>query len=962
MLFVLVTTALLFLAIRRPWTPRGKRVGSRDLSAVDRRVQLGIGMSILVSAALGALQVRNVIDSHETEWSERLARIAGAEASRIERWLEERLRDAAALASELAADPVFIPSRRPAGAAARLDAYRRLTSYPALIVSDADGGVITTATAKTSDAGEPPRRGAIERALASGRPVFEEFGANDAGTGRYIDFVAPVSGAAGSAAHAVTLRADARDLRSGAPADATETDDGAEIRLFRLVHSSGNHPDATAGNGGTEANASNGLLARLARGDLPIGEVVEAIDRHGVPARAIALAVRGIDWHVLARVDRQVISSDIREHLSSTIVSFSIALILPFALGVLLTLRNRLRVMELVDRQREERVALSRHEDSLIQKARDMIFLLDDEERIVDVNESALAAYGYELDEFQSMTADDLRAPGAAGDRGGRPEEADRPQGALFETTHVRKDGTEMPVEVSSRFLDIEGRRFRQNFVRDITERRRDEDRIARLTRLYRALSECNQAIVRGRNRDALFEDVCRVVVEFGGMALAWVGVTDAERQRVVAAASYGAEGRGCVEHLGLSLDLTDPDERSLASVCTREGRVLWKHDVTDDTGAPPWRDFPGSAEWRASASLPIRLGERVEASLNVYTADPMAFADAEKQLLTELAVDVSYALEHITTRVELEQAEERWSFALEGAGEGVWDWDIAQGTVYYSTRWKSMLGYRDDEVGSTFEDWSERIHPEDRKPALDALERHLCSDDEEFSFETRLRARDGSWRWILARGKVIAFDPDGRPRRMIGTHTDITARKETEQALLEQTRMLEESQRIARIGGWTYDTGTRRMSWSTETCRIYGVDPTNLDDGVENFFAFADSRERAALRGWFDSLMAGEGPGETELRVMRPDGSVRWVNLRGVVEVDDGRRRAAGTVQDVTEWHAAETRMQEQLEELRRWYLVTLDREQRVLELKQEINSLLAAQSLPPRYETPAAGPEQTP
>lgn len=125
-----------------------------------------------------------------------------------------------------------------------------------------------------------------------------------------------------------------------------------------------------------------------------------------------------------------------------------------------------------------------------------------------------------------------------------------------------------------------------------------------------------------------------------------------------------------------------------------------------------------------------------------------------------------------------LRDSEERWKFALDGAGDGVWDTDLVNGTTQYSTRWKEMLGYADNEISSDPNEWSGRVHPDDLASVL--ADKQLCIDGITNSIfsEFRMRTKTGQWIWILSRGKVIARDANGKVLRMIGTHTDISDRK----------------------------------------------------------------------------------------------------------------------------------------------------------------------------------------
>jgi diguanylate cyclase (GGDEF)-like protein/PAS domain S-box-containing protein len=133
-----------------------------------------------------------------------------------------------------------------------------------------------------------------------------------------------------------------------------------------------------------------------------------------------------------------------------------------------------------------------------------------------------------------------------------------------------------------------------------------------------------------------------------------------------------------------------------------------------------------------------------------------------------------------------LRESDARWHFALEGTGDGLWDWDAQTNTVYFSRQWKAMLGYAPAEIGSTLDEWDSRVHPADREQVYAELQHILTEGAEFYSSEHRVRCKDGSYKWILDRGKVISRAPGGAPLRVIGTHTDITERKNAEVALRE--------------------------------------------------------------------------------------------------------------------------------------------------------------------------------
>ena len=135
----------------------------------------------------------------------------------------------------------------------------------------------------------------------------------------------------------------------------------------------------------------------------------------------------------------------------------------------------------------------------------------------------------------------------------------------------------------------------------------------------------------------------------------------------------------------------------------------------------------------------------------------------------------------------ELAESEERWRYALEGSGDGVWDWNIPTDEVKYSRRWKEMLGYTGKEIRNHFSECQQRIHPDDVDRVMTDIQAHLNGETPSYINEHRILHKNGNWRWILDRGMVINYTKDGKPLRMIGTHSDITDRKRSETALKEQ-------------------------------------------------------------------------------------------------------------------------------------------------------------------------------
>jgi len=132
----------------------------------------------------------------------------------------------------------------------------------------------------------------------------------------------------------------------------------------------------------------------------------------------------------------------------------------------------------------------------------------------------------------------------------------------------------------------------------------------------------------------------------------------------------------------------------------------------------------------------------------------------------------------------DLRISNERWKLAIEGTGDGVWDWDMQTDVVTYSQRWKEMIGYSEDEIGCTADEWRARLHPDDAASTLARLRECIDGRVSSFQDEHRLLCKDGTWKWVMARAVVVARDERRRPLRLTGTMTDISAKKESDERI----------------------------------------------------------------------------------------------------------------------------------------------------------------------------------
>ena len=221
-----------------------------------------------------------------------------------------------------------------------------------------------------------------------------------------------------------------------------------------------------------------------------------------------------------------------------------------------------------------------------------------------------------------------------------------------------------------------------------------------------------------------------------------------------------------------------DINEAGVWVECVRLGKPVIHNDYA---ALPNKRGLPsGHAQVLREMVVPIFRNGLIVAILGVGNkARPYDEAD---QLMIQQLADQAWDLAEIKRAHEaLRDSEARWNFALEGAGESVWDWDVQTGSVRHSPRWAAMLGYSEQAVGNRIDDWKRLIHPDDAAATQATLSAYLSRKAAHYAAEFRVLCQDGRWKWVLSRGMTVQRLPDGSPARLIGTNADISERKEAE-------------------------------------------------------------------------------------------------------------------------------------------------------------------------------------
>lgn len=372
--------------------------------------------------------------------------------------------------------------------------------------------------------------------------------------------------------------------------------------------------------------------------------------------------------------------------------------------------------------------------DTILNYVQDAVFTLDKNFQIIQSNAAAAKMFNQGASAFDGMALNDLIIPVHAA-----------PDLEAFYATVVGRTqemlglrGKEQfALELSLSAMQMNQKPYYTAIVREISERKRAQEQIRERDRLFNAVMENTASFVHIRDINGRYLYVNK------------------EYERVFECKNEEIRGHSYTEVLDAELAaIAAHYEKQI--IATRESiRTETKVQRSD-----------GERVFLVIRSPLFDENGKVIGTCGVGS-DITAMRKLEKDMEQTLSA--------------LRESEERWSFALEGSGDGVWDWDISNNVVLLSKRGKAMLGYEEHEVGNGNNEWDTRVHPDDKQAALAALQENLDGKTESFTNEHRVRCKDGSYIWLLDRGKVVERSADGKPLRVIGTHTNITARKNME-------------------------------------------------------------------------------------------------------------------------------------------------------------------------------------
>lgn len=359
-------------------------------------------------------------------------------------------------------------------------------------------------------------------------------------------------------------------------------------------------------------------------------------------------------------------------------------------------------IQDITDRKQNEEALRRREEDyrKLFEDHSAVKLIVDPETgNIRDANYAAAEYYGWTREDMKTMNIGQINSR--------TPEEVMllirkilNHKKDHFESKHLKADGSLRDVEVYSNSITMNGKEYLHSIVIDITERKQAEDKIIKVNRVYSLISQINQTIVRTRDRNELFEESCRIAIEFGKFQMAWIGLADKETKKIVPFTFSGFEDGYLSAINQISIEDT-PFGRGPTGRAFREGT----HFVCDDVETNPllgaWKDEALKRNYRSSIALPIKLYGDTIGVFTLYASTTHFFDKEEIDLLVEVASDISFALDSIENEKQRKNAEtalagsvEKFRALVESSSDLIWETNLEGVYTYLSPQVEEILGY----------------------------------------------------------------------------------------------------------------------------------------------------------------------------------------------------------------------------------------------------------------------------
>ena len=341
--------------------------------------------------------------------------------------------------------------------------------------------------------------------------------------------------------------------------------------------------------------------------------------------------------------------------------------------------------------------------------------------------------------------------------------------------------------------------------------------------------------------------------------------------------------------------------------ILTNSGEYIWFYD----SGSIISRDSNGKPRIINGLVVDITNRKLAEEKILDLNENLEHLVDERTTQLSETNFNLEKEIENRRmVEVELSNEKRRLADIIKGTNVGTWEWNVQTGETIFNERWAEIIGYTLDEISPvSIKTWMKFAHPDDSKISVELLEKHFKRESPFYSYESRMKHKNGDWVWVFDRGKVHTWDKDGKPLMMSGTRQDFSERKRTENELEQMTTRLALAVRAGGVGVWDFDIVNNVLVWNDQMYALYGINKKDFGGAYEAWQSglHPDDREQADT----EILMAisGEKEFDSEFRVLWPDGTVRNIRAISIVHRDSEGKplNMIGTNWDITEQKQAE-------------------------------------------------------
>lgn len=264
---------------------------------------------------------------------------------------------------------------------------------------------------------------------------------------------------------------------------------------------------------------------------------------------------------------------------------------------------------------------------------------------------------------------------------------------------------------------------------------------------------------------------------------------------------------------------------------------------------------------------------------------------------------------------IELKQIQERFDLAMAATNDGLWDWNLKTNDVYFSPNWKKMLGYTENELPNSLKTWEQLLHPDDLNEAYRLLDKHFKSETQRYDIEFRMKHKQGHWVDVLSRGHAL-YNSKGEAYRIVGTHVDISERKEIRKQLQDSQLRWKFAIEGNKDGLWDWNLRTDEVFFSKQWKKMLGFQENEIQGSLKEWEKRVHPEDQTKVYEDIQKHLSGKQKYyQNEHRVLCKDGSYKWVLDRGiVVEWDQNKKplRMIGTHSDISKRKKAEQSIKE--------------------------------------------------